>query len=210
MATRTRTVTCSICHEPGHNCRTCWMRNVTLTRGGRFPGDLPVWDPAIEDLTTADPLELPQTPPPAPVPTTSPPAPKKRKVTKNPIHKPYVQEENQCNICFDDLEETNKVVTKCGHKFCVECYTRAARNNNDCAVCRKKLCSAEPDNWKRRFQEMERDCEYYRGLVERMTGVLGPHMGHDDNLSDSDMDLDLDLDELADNIEYVRPATANI
>ena len=39
---------------------------------------------------------------------------------------------------------------------------------------------------------MERDCEYYRGLVERMTGVLGPHMGHDDHLSDSDMDLDTD------------------
>ena len=55
---------------------------------------------------------------------------------------------------------------------------------------------------------MERDCEYYRGIVERMAGVLGPHMGHDDHLSDSDMDLD--LDELADNIEYVRPATANI
>ena len=124
--------------------------------------------------------------------------------------KPYVQEENQCNICFDDLEETNKVVTKCGHKFCVECYTRAARNNNDCAVCRKKLCSAEPDNWKRRFQEMERDCEYYRGLVERMTGILGPHIGHHDHLSDSDSDLGMDLDELADNIEYVRPATVNI
>lgn len=210
MATRTRTVTCSCCGELGHNRRTCWMRNVTRTRGGRFPGDLPVWDPEIEDLTTAEPLELLETPPPAPVPTTPPPAPKKRKITKSPqAPKPYIQEENQCNICFDNLEETNKVVTKCGHKFCVECYTRAARNNNDCAVCRKKLCSAEPDNWKRRFQEMERDCEYYRGLVERMTGVLGPHMGHDDHLSDSDMDLD--LDELADNIEYIRtPARVNI
>ena len=57
---------------------------------------------------------------------------------------------------------------------------------------------------------MERDCEYYRGLVERMTGVLGPHIGHLDHLSDSDSDLGMDLDELADNIEYVRPATANI
>ena len=62
MATRTRTVTCSCCGELGHNRRTCWMRNVTLTRGGRFPGDLPVWDPAIEDLTTAGPLELTDTP----------------------------------------------------------------------------------------------------------------------------------------------------
>ena len=58
----TRTVTCGCCHEPGHNRRTCWMRNVTLTRGGRFPEDLPVWDPAVEDLTTSGPLELPQTP----------------------------------------------------------------------------------------------------------------------------------------------------
>ena len=43
-----------------------------------------------------------------------------------------------------------------------------------------------------------------------MTGVLRPHMGFDDNLSDSGSDMDLDLDELADNIEYVRPATVNI
>ena len=205
----TRTVTCSICHEPGHNCRTCWMRNITLTRGGRFPGDLPTWDPEVEDLTAREPIELLETPPPAPV-ATPPPAPKKRKRTKTPKPtRPFVQEENHCNICFDDLEETNKVITKCGHKFCVECYTRASRNNNDCAVCRKKLCSVEPDNWKRRFQEMERDCEYYRGIVERMAGVLGPHMEHDDHLSDSDMDID--LDDLADNIEYVRtPARVNI
>ena len=209
MATRTRTVTCSCCGELGHNRRTCWMRNVTLTRGGRFPGDLPVWDPAIEDLTTAGPLEFHRHSLSNPSTSHSSTRSKKKKsYKKTQAPKPYVQEENQCNICFDDLEETNKVVTKCGHKFCVECYTRAARNNNDCAVCRKKLCSAEPDNWKRRFQEMERDCEYYRGLVERMTGILGPHMGHDDHLSDSDMDMD--LDELADNIEYVRPATVNI
>ena len=94
MATRTRTVTCSCCGELGHNRRTCWMRNVTRTRGGRFPGDLPVWDPAIEDLTTADPIELLETPPPAPVATPLP-APKKRKRTKTPKPtKPFVQEEN--------------------------------------------------------------------------------------------------------------------
>ena len=207
MATRTRTVTCSRCGEPGHNRRTCWMRNVTF-RGT----DIPVWDSTIEDLTTADPLELLETPPSAPVSTTPPPAPKKRKRTKTPKPtKPFVQEENHCNICFDDLEETNKVITKCGHKFCIECYTRAARNKNDCAVCRKKLCSVEPNNWKRRFEEMEQDCEYYRNIVERMTNVLGDHIMDSPSLPrDSDSDMDLDLDELADNIEYIRPATANI
>ena len=209
MTTRTRTVTCSCCGELGHNRRTCWMRNVTF-RGT----DIPVWDETIEDLTGMSPIEQArrirqQTPPPIQEHVTPPPAPKKRKRTKTPQPtKPFVQEENHCNICFDDLKETNKVITKCGHKFCIECYTRAARNKNDCAVCRKKLCSVEPDNWKRRYEEMEQDCEYYRNIVERMTGVLGPHMLDSDSLpGNSDMDLDFDDD---DDLEYERARTIGI
>ena len=204
MATRTRTVTCGRCGELGHNRRTCWMRNVTF-RGT----DIPVWDETIEDLTGMSPIEL-ETPPPIQEPVTPPPAPKKRKRTKTPKPaEPFVQEENHCNICFDELKETNKVITKCGHKFCVECYTRAARNKNDCAVCRKTLCSVEPDNWKRRFEEMEQDCEYYRNIVERMTSVLGPHIQDTDSLpGNSDMDLDLDFDE--DDLEYERARTIGI
>lgn len=204
MATRTRTVTCSRCSEPGHNRRTCWMRNITF-RGT----DIPVWDETIEDLTGMSPIEL-ETPPPIQESVTPPPAPKKRKRTKTPKPtKPFVQEENHCNICYDELAETNKVITKCGHKFCIECYTRAARNKNDCAVCRKQLCSVEPDNWKRRYEEMEQDCEYYRNIVERMTGVLGPHMTGSESLpGDSDMDLDLEFDE--DDIEYERATTIGV
>ncbi len=204
MATRTRTVTCSICHEPGHNCRTCWMRYFTPTTGN----SIPVWDETIEDLATASTPEL-ETPPPIQEPVTPPPAPKKRKRTKTrKPTKPFVQEENHCNICFDDLKETNKVITKCGHKFCIECYTRAARNKNNCAVCRKKLCSVEPDNWKRRFEEMEQDCEYYRNIVERMTGVLAPHILEDTDslpaLSDSDMEID------EEDLEYERARTVRV
>ena len=196
MTTRTRTVTCGLCQEPGHNCRTCWMRNVTL-RGT----DIPVWDETLEDIEMVEPYDLTmETPPPTTQFMTPPPAPKKRKKTKTPRRpKSYIQEENHCNICFDDLEDTNKVITKCGHKFCVECYTRAARNKNDCAVCRKKLCSVEPDNWKRRYQEMEQDCEYYRNIVERMTGVLGPHMLDTDSLPG---DSDIEMDEA--DIEYLE------
>jgi hypothetical protein len=196
MTTQTRTVTCSMCQEPGHNCRTCWMRNVTF-RGT----DIPVWDETLEDIEMVEPYDLTmETPPPTTQFMTPPPAPKKRKKTKTPKRpKPYIQEENHCNICFDDLEDTNKVITKCGHKFCVECYTRAARNKNDCAVCRKKLCSVEPDNWKRRYQEMEQDCEYYRNIVERMTGVLGPHMLDTDSLPG---DSDIEMDEA--DIEYLE------
>ena len=47
MTSRTRTVTCSICHEPGHNCRTCWMRYFTPTTGN----SIPVWDETIDDWT---------------------------------------------------------------------------------------------------------------------------------------------------------------
>ena len=96
-----------------------------------------------------------QTPPPAPVPT-PPPAPKKKKNYKNSPKVQSLTFKKKISVtAADDLEETNKVVTKCGHKFCVECYTRNSRNNNDCAVCRKKEHSTEPFNWKRRFQEME-------------------------------------------------------
>ena len=180
MNTRTRTVTCSMCREPGHNCRTCPMRNITLS------SDLPTVSllDGLETLTqefeeidrqTTRELEMlsqefydihyP--------PLTPPPAPKKLKRTKTPkLQKPYIQEGNHCNICFDNLADTNKVITKCGHKFCAECYTRASRNNNDCAVCRKKLCSVEPYNWKRRYEEIEQDCEYYRNIVVRITGII--------------------------------------
>ena len=204
MTSRTRTVTCSICHEPGHNCRTCWMRNITLPRGNAIP----VWNETIEDLAAISTPEL-ETPPPIQEPVTPPPAPKKRKRTKTPKPtKPFVQEENHCNICFDDLKDTNKVITKCGHKFCIECYTRAARNKNDCAVCRKKLCSVEPDNWKRRYEEMEQDCEYYRNIVERMTGVLAPHILEDtDSLPDLD-NSDMEIDE--EDLEYERARTVRV
>ena len=35
MSRRRRTTTCSICREPGHNRRTCWMKNFTMTRGSQ-------------------------------------------------------------------------------------------------------------------------------------------------------------------------------
>ena len=59
---------------------------------------------------------------------------------------------------------------------------------------------------------MEQDCEYYRNIVERMTGVLAPHILEDTNSlpAHSDSDSDMDLDELADNIEYVREGPVNI
>ena len=209
MTTRTRTVTCSMCQEPGHNCRTCWMRNVTFTRGS---SDIPLWDETLEDIGMVEPYDLTMETPPPTIPLTPPPAPKKRKKTKTPRRpKSYIQEENHCNICFDDLEDTNKVITKCGHKFCVECYTRASRNKNDCAVCRTKLCSIEPDNWKRRYEEMEQDCEYYRNIVERMTGVLAPHIQDTESLpGDSDMELDEeDVDELNQATASWAPDIAN-
>ena len=205
----TRTVTCSLCLEPGHNCRTCWMRNVTFTRGS---SDIPLWDETLEDIGMVEPYDLTMETPPPTIPLTPPPAPKKRKKTKTPRRpKSYIQEENHCNICFDDLEDTNKVITKCGHKFCVECYTRASRNKNDCAVCRTKLCSIEPDNWKRRYEEMEQDCEYYRNIVERMTGVLAPHIQDTESLpGDSDMELDEeDVDELNQATASWAPDIAN-
>ena len=87
----TRTVTCSMCMNQDITVELAGCEMLLSHVVDVSQGDLPVWDPAIEDLTTAEPIELPQTPPPAPVPTTPPPAPKKKKSYKKlPIPKPYV------------------------------------------------------------------------------------------------------------------------
>lgn len=191
-----RTIRCSICHEPGHNCRTCWLRNVTMVRGSQ--------NEPIEDIEMIEEhflsIEIPQNV----QLMTPPPAPRKKKRTITPQRtKQFIQDETTCNICFDELQDTNKVITKCGHMFCVECYTRASRNKNDCAVCRKKLCSVEPENWKRRYEEIQLDLEYYKNIVQGITGIVRPHILEEyDVVSVVNMEVDDSLrDDLIDELE---------
>ena len=47
------------------------------------------------------------------------------------------QPEKKCPICFDVLN--NPSVTLCGHVYCTECITTAARSTKQCPICRRKM-----------------------------------------------------------------------
>lgn len=54
--------------------------------------------------------------------------------------KKALEEETSCPICFLDFTHKNVCVTKCGHKFCLECILTHHKRKNDCPLCRAELC----------------------------------------------------------------------
>lgn len=47
-----------------------------------------------------------------------------------------VIEATSCAICIEDLGETNKLITRCGHQFCCGCMFTHMRTKNFCPTCR--------------------------------------------------------------------------
>jgi hypothetical protein len=47
--------------------------------------------------------------------------------------------ENFCPICFSDIEENQKIVTFCGHIFCISCIKKALEINANCPSCRSSI-----------------------------------------------------------------------
>ena len=46
-----------------------------------------------------------------------------------------------CGICFEELSDTGNIITKCGHRFCIDCYNELIlkhnfKNNLVCPNCR--------------------------------------------------------------------------
>jgi hypothetical protein len=67
----------------------------------------------------------------------------KERILYTPSSKPTTGKPSQdCSICWSDLKETNKVVTKCGHSYCMDCFlkhTQGTVANNKCPMCRTEL-----------------------------------------------------------------------
>lgn len=51
--------------------------------------------------------------------------------------------ESECCICMEPLSDINLAVTKCGHKFCLECLLKHYKTKNDCPLCRSELVKNE-------------------------------------------------------------------
>lgn len=45
----------------------------------------------------------------------------------------------ECVICYEVLG-TGQVTTKCGHKYCVKCFSKHVRKTSKCAYCRSDMC----------------------------------------------------------------------
>lgn len=49
-------------------------------------------------------------------------------------------EATECPVCCEPLAETNKVITRCGHQFCVTCFVQSLGNQkNECPMCRDNV-----------------------------------------------------------------------
>jgi hypothetical protein len=49
----------------------------------------------------------------------------------------------RCPICMDDIGETNKAKTACGHDFCLTCILQCVKKKETCPLCRKDLVKKE-------------------------------------------------------------------
>ena len=50
-----------------------------------------------------------------------------------------MSEEIECIICFKEISDRNKCITKCNHLFCFECIFIYFQNKNECPLCRGAL-----------------------------------------------------------------------
>lgn len=42
------------------------------------------------------------------------------------------KENNECTICYENVERSNFVVSSCGHNYCTDCFSKIDK----CAICR--------------------------------------------------------------------------
>ena len=52
-------------------------------------------------------------------------------------------ENNECPVCMEEIGKVNSCVSKCGHKYCLECLLKSFKKKNCCPLCREKLCEEE-------------------------------------------------------------------
>ena len=65
-------------------------------------------------------------------------------ILKKILHKDikYVifNNDDECPICINNMDEINTVILECGHKFHASCmFTSIKTNFHKCPLCRKKI-----------------------------------------------------------------------
>jgi hypothetical protein len=120
----------------------------------------------------------------------------------------FVQQDNQCPICFDDVEMTkNCIITECGHKFHASCLLRSVVHNNlDCPYCRFELVESpeeEDDDENEEDEEDEEEEETmifygFRALFQRAEGEEVEPEFDDEDENENDEERDVPLNYIVD------------
>ena len=68
---------------------------------------------------------------------------KKCEKLENELLQETNQEQNECPICIQKIEEASYVTPKCGHKVCLKCYIccleKRTTYSNSCSICRQDI-----------------------------------------------------------------------
>lgn len=69
-------------------------------------------------------------------------------ITKKEPISSQSQERIDCSICWKTLGKVGRVITNCGHPFCMDCMMKHTHSNvessNTCPMCRKELYKKKP------------------------------------------------------------------
>ena len=55
-------------------------------------------------------------------------------------------QDNECPICLNIIEENDLCITNCDHFFCLECLNQWIKINNNCPTCREEIISYKNNN----------------------------------------------------------------
>jgi hypothetical protein len=162
---------CGICHNSGHNARTCHLREV------RDLSDQPDFVPVSRWFEDRDGdsnarrwFEEPD--PDADfdefIKLVGPDLNFEAHMMKTLLEEEVEREKRECIICYEAVDN-EKVSIKCGHTYCVGCFVKHMRLSNECAYCRTELCEV-PQN-KRRMSAQTRSRLIDDALIGGEDGV---------------------------------------
>ena len=62
---------------------------------------------------------------------------KKKEMNQNLILNNKIIKTNECIICYEKLKKTNKIILRCGHQYCGDCFIIYIKSNGTtCPSCR--------------------------------------------------------------------------
>lgn len=67
----------------------------------------------------------------------------KMKKTIESLNRINNTENTECPVCMESIGNINNCVSKCGHRFCLECLLKSYKKKNSCPLCRENLIEDE-------------------------------------------------------------------